>query len=377
MAYGDEQQQLPPGLLGAQQQESFLTPERQALFGLAGGLLKAGDYAPTPVTLGRIGPAIQGSMDNYRQGVEAAAKMAAARHKGDAGEKLQQYQYAVSQGYKGTFMDFLASLRGGAGEKFGTLVYGNRPVLDKDGNPVLDENGKPKMQVIPMQATKTGGLEEATLPSGVELQAGKVIEVDTAMGTMLVDPLTRQQIGFIPKEVKKAADEAAKGQAIAKARDTLPNAEASAQTLMEQVDAIRTHTARGYGTGKVWGRVPGIAGPQADFVERVEQLTGTVFTNAYETLRGGGAITEAEGLKAIVSRFRANRFKDWDDFNKALEDVERITQRGINVMRRRAEMPDAFDVPMLSVNPQGSAVPGGGSIMPRTPPPPPGYVPVK
>jgi hypothetical protein len=152
------------------------------------------------------------------------------------------------------------------------------------------------------------------------------------------------------------AREKGKGEAQATALATLPTAEANTQNILDRVAALRNHPGRSLGTGAFLGWVPGIAGPQADFVERWDQLSGDAFLDAYAALRGGGAITEAEGLKATMSRFRNKRNKTYDDINAALDDFEKLTKQGLEVIRKKAGQQG------------GSILPGNERIVPGSVP---------
>ena len=92
-------------------------------------------------------------------------------------------------------------------------------------------------------------------------------------------------------------------------------------------------------TGMGQGRVPALTQPGTDLVIKIEQLQGQAFLEAFESLKGGGAITEREGLAAQNAIARLNRAQSAEAFTDALRELRGIFDRG----RRRAlgeDIPD-------------------------------------
>lgn len=78
--------------------------------------------------------------------------------------------------------------------------------------------------------------------------------------------------------------------------------------------------------------------PQAGLVTRINQLQGTAFLQAFETLRGGGQISNVEGQKAQEAIARLNRVQSQEDFINALNDLGEVVHTGLNRARREAGM---------------------------------------
>lgn len=82
------------------------------------------------------------------------------------------------------------------------------------------------------------------------------------------------------------------------------------------------------------GGVGGLLGRQAEafpvtagqrrFIPRLEQLKGKAFLQAFESLKGGGQITEIEGKKASDAIARLNTVQDPQDFVKSLQELREI-----------------------------------------------------
>lgn len=126
---------------------------------------------------------------------------------------------------------------------------------------------------------------------------------------------------------RNAAAEA-RGKVQGEAAATLPGTLAKADEALALIEKIRNHPGRSAGTGAVGGniRVPGT--PQADFVDLVDQAAGEAFLQAYQNLKGGGAISEAEGKKAEQAIARLKRDKTPEGFEDALNDFAAVIRRG-------------------------------------------------
>lgn len=89
----------------------------------------------------------------------------------------------------------------------------------------------------------------------------------------------------------------------------------------------------------------GVAGylPATDttnFKERLEQIKGETFLQAFNTLKGGGQITEVEGAKATAALNRMSKSQSEVEFIKAAREFEDNIQKGMEIARKRAGMPN-------------------------------------
>jgi hypothetical protein len=66
---------------------------------------------------------------------------------------------------------------------------------------------------------------------------------------------------------------------------------------------------------------------------KVEQLQGGVFLQAFESLKGGGQITELEGKKAEQAMARLNTVQDPVAFREAVNELRIITENGIRRLK--------------------------------------------
>lgn len=126
------------------------------------------------------------------------------------------------------------------------------------------------------------------------------------------------------------------------------NAQADAQTeviqadaMLNSIDEILADPALDRATGILspTQRIPGTAAYR--FGTRARQLEGQAFLQAFESLKGGGAITEIEGQKATQAIGRLDTAQSPDDYRQALEDLREVVQAG----RARSAGRAGLDVP--------------------------------
>ena len=140
----------------------------------------------------------------------------------------------------------------------------------------------------------------------------------------------------------KTAEKAAEKKAITIAEEqgkmaaSLPDTLARAENTIKQLDELKAHPAKGYRTGflSLAPGVPGTAG--VDFDERVKQIKGGAFLDAYKMLRGTGAISEAEGVKAEAAQARLSQAKNQKDFDTALDDLRQVVVDGYARAQKQA-----------------------------------------
>lgn len=150
---------------------------------------------------------------------------------------------------------------------------------------------------------------------------------------------TAASIAQRPLVGRSTADEAAArttAEAGATAALGLPQAIQQATDALGLIDQVRSHPALGARTGMV-GVLPAVPGTEgADFDAMAEQLKGKVFLDAYQSLKGAGAITEQEGKAATASIARLDRKQSKAGYLAALGELERVINSGVERMRQKA-----------------------------------------
>jgi len=224
--------------------------------------------------------------------------------------------------------DIEASKNPDARKKFGLQPqYG----VDANGNPVL------------LQLGDNGEAVTTQMPDGVKLSK-EPIKLDAGTSYILLDPITRQVIGTVPKDIQGEAAQKAAGTAQGGAQAELAPSLVDAQNTIDQINDLLADPNLSGATGAVEGRLPdsvlSFTNPGAfSSRQKIEQLKGKAFLNAYATLKGGGSITEIEGAKASAALARMNTAQSDDEFRAALSDFKDAIQTGLNKLAARAGTP--------------------------------------
>jgi hypothetical protein len=128
------------------------------------------------------------------------------------------------------------------------------------------------------------------------------------------------------------------GKAGAEAKINLPQAMADAGMTLAHIDKLMAHPGKALAVGKT-SMLPIIPGtPPADFEELRLQLQGGVFLQAYESLKGGGQITEVEGKKAEQAKARLSTAQTEKEFDAALLEFRSVIESGLQRMQAKAEI---------------------------------------
>lgn len=89
--------------------------------------------------------------------------------------------------------------------------------------------------------------------------------------------------------------------------------------------------------GEIAGFIPGT--DARDFKARFDQVKGKQFLEAFETLKGGGQITEIEGVKATQAISRMERAQSEQEFVNAAREFQGIIRRGMGRAATKAGQP--------------------------------------
>lgn len=125
------------------------------------------------------------------------------------------------------------------------------------------------------------------------------------------------------------------GTAAGEAVTGLGAARQKADRAIALIDDIANDPALPSITGMVQGNIPAgtplFGGGQAgvDLDQKIQQLQGTAFLEAFDALKGGGAITEIEGQKAERAMARLNRAQSTEAYIAALNELKQVVQDGM------------------------------------------------
>ncbi len=90
----------------------------------------------------------------------------------------------------------------------------------------------------------------------------------------------------------------------------------------------------------------------ADFQARFDQIKGSAFLQAYETLKGGGSITNIEGEKGTAALNRMSIAQSEREFIQAAREFQEVVRKGLERAQRRTQE-------LRSGSPRGAAPSGG------------------
>jgi hypothetical protein len=221
----------------------------------------------------------------------------------------------------------------------------------------VDANGN----AVFLQMGKSGKAKQTELPPGVKIQK-EPVKYDAGTHFILLDPITRQVIGQIPKNNEQEAFDkgygGSRGDELGKfagnQEATAPKDVAAADTALDVLDQIEKHPYldRGVGGTSVFNAIPGTGGK--DFQSLVDQAKGGAFLQAIQQMRGLGTLSNAEGQAATQAVTSMDTATSKEQFLSALATYRKIVEGG--KARALARMPAG---PLASPPPGAS---GGASI---------------
>lgn len=182
--------------------------------------------------------------------------------------------------------------------------------------------------------------------------------VDT-VGDTIIDKATGAPVRNVAPNIAGAAAAKEIGEAQGKATADAPRVADNASQMLDTIQKARQHPGRSMGTGPIAGRLPALGGDQAGFVALMDQIQGKTFLEAFNSLRGGGQITEAEGRKATDALARLNRVQNDRDFDAALNDLEDVVKAGAARSQRATQPRPQPQQPQTAP----SGMPSPGTVM--------------
>ena len=150
-----------------------------------------------------------------------------------------------------------------------------------------------------------------------------------------------------PEYIAMKAKQEEKGKEQAKFETAAPQAITTAEQMLTKIDEMvgvpAKLNAKGQVVEKGTAAHPGFKGAvgkssmyplipgtdAANFQARLDEIKGGAFLEAYNTLRGGGSITEVEGNKATAARTRMSTAQTEKEFIDAARDYQKIIRTGI------------------------------------------------
>ncbi len=181
----------------------------------------------------------------------------------------------------------------------------------------------------------------------------------------------------IEQEAERAAAiETSKRDAILRSEATklLPDAISAANRDLTNIDNLLKHPGLSAVVGVPnpfkggFGLFESPGSPAADAASRIAQLKSGAFLTGYQSLKGGGAITEIEGKKAEDAIVRAQKAQSEGEFRAAMLEYRNAIIAGVEKLKRASGgqfMPGASSAPVASsVAPSATPERGGAKPLP-------------
>jgi hypothetical protein len=125
-----------------------------------------------------------------------------------------------------------------------------------------------------------------------------------------------------------------RGKAIADAPRVIDNANEAIRLSNELINHPGMKQAVGASSMFGLQKVPGTEAK--DFMNRLDQIKGGAFLEAFNTLKGGGQITEVEGKKATDAIARMDNATSEEAFKQAVADYQSVINIGVDRAKRKA-----------------------------------------
>lgn len=227
---------------------------------------------------------------------------------------------------------------GGDGKEFfGTTV----PYYDAQG------------QLHYRQLAKDGNAKDLDFGPGATA-APPTRTIDTGTELVTVGP-GGQEISRVPKQNQQESRDKALGTELGKASGdaaaSLPQAEGAASQMLSTIDSLANDKYLPSMVGPINSRLPSFSADAARVQAKMDQIGGQQFLQAFNSLKGGGSITEVEGDKATKAMGRLNTAQSEKDYKDALQELRGIVTQGLARARQKAagaghaSTPAASDAP--------------------------------
>lgn len=369
---------------------NFMNPNMLALLGAAQGLLQSSGASPRQITMGEaLGNGLQGGMQGMQQGMDMQMRgqnMEAIKNEakmkqnkllrdmeiqeylrknvggGDSNDPVDLGKKLISSGYQELIPMGTQLLKSKTAKSF---IKG----LDDKGQPTF-YTGYSTGEVAPTGVTPAEKLMQINRGSQIDLANPYTGQAQTSLGVGMspgqaaslsqaerhfgqsqglaqqkfaLDQL-RTAMEMDPKYQASKAGMIAAGKESAlnqvKSTQELPRVIQQGEQTIKLVDDLLNHPGFKMSVGKsapigsALSLVPGT--DSASFDIALNQLKGKQFLEAFESLKGGGQITQIEGEKATQAISRMEKANTEDEFIRASREFQSIIQQGIGRAKAKA-----------------------------------------
>lgn len=174
--------------------------------------------------------------------------------------------------------------------------------------------------------------------AGVQSLVDRIGKTVTPLSTLPAETAARSELA----QSQAAGTEM--GKARGEAVTDLPRVQANAEQAVAAIDGLLKAPGASDIFG-ITGLIPIIPGTErADAKAYLDQIKGKTFLEAYNTLKGGGQITEVEGAKAEAAIARLDNAQSWAAAQEALKELKGVINAGVERARMKAGVTGAPSV---------------------------------
>jgi hypothetical protein len=229
------------------------------------------------------------------------------------------------------------------------VATGERQEIGRGAAFAAQQDGGPKTSLVPFytqdangnvqmwQPTASGVPVQVQLPDGIQPTKPLSFQ-DLGTSVVGINPLGGQPQVSMPKDVAGAASQTAQGKGQGEAAVNLPMVRENARVIRDTIGRIKNHPGRVAATGgsSVLNPVAIPGSERADFLAQARQLQGQAFLQAYESLKGGGQITEIEGSKAEAAKVALDTAQSEEQYLQALDIFAREVDALVSLAEQKA-----------------------------------------
>lgn len=183
--------------------------------------------------------------------------------------------------------------------------------------------GNPKYGMNPVFLQK----EDGTVTVGQLTDTGELNPSKMPDGLQVLSPYEKSR-----QNAKGKAEGTISGEAAA----AIATAEKTAADIDKKIASLKSDPALPRILGPMDSRTPNITTEAARVQAKVNQLKGDAFLEARQMLKGGGAITDYEGIKAEQAIARLDQAQSEEDFKAALDDFNAAVKSGSEKIKMMA-----------------------------------------
>lgn len=197
-----------------------------------------------------------------------------------------------------------------------------------------DQFGLQQQTANPAQIIMVPQADGTTVPVRVDRQ-GNATPINTNIPQQ---PQTQNVLPPVPAGMDAKTWRVEQTKGAVKELQAAPRAIQQADNMLRTIDGILSDPAISYATGftSILQNVPGTDAYR--FGQKAAQLQGQAFLQAFERLKGAGAITETEGTKATAAIGRLSTAQSAKDYKEALNELKEVIttarQRQLQLQQR-------------------------------------------